>query len=284
MKHLIAPGLSLVLALFFVGCGLSDIRPDTMVESGYTEADVSKGREVLRTMMEAHGGLEAWRAHRTAQVELTDTWHSAVVSAAVSPWPENGQLVRQTLLLGSETSRLVFVGGDEDGNAWGIQNWITYTAQSDKNPTFEENSAITFWLPTVQYFIEAPFRLHEADVVVWAGEEKDAGKTYDKVFLSWGTDAPQDTIDQYMAWVDQETGRLAYLEYTVRDMTDFTVGMMRYQDYKTIQGIQVAHTMRVVDGLSGDDKLHRMDIQKIQFATGVSDDYLIPDPSQKGSK
>jgi hypothetical protein len=61
--------LSVVLA---TGCGLRDLRPDQARE-GVTQAQRERGEQLIARLAEAHGGLETFRAHRSAAYVIEDT-------------------------------------------------------------------------------------------------------------------------------------------------------------------------------------------------------------------
>ncbi len=263
---------------------LSDIRPPELTGGEVTAEREERGRELLSRLEDAHGGYAAWSRRQGATVELRDHWPDAVMRALAMPWAESGLLMRSTMLRGADASRLEFLEGEQLGTAWGIQNWMTYRAGAgDQKPAFEDDDAIRFWLPTFQYFFEAPFRLREADVVADAGPEAVAGVTYQRVFASWGRPEPQQRIDQYLAWIDPESGRLAYLEYTVRDMMPAIVGCMHYRDYHQVGDLWIAMTMAVVKGPGGPDALHRFELEDVRFED-VPRDFVVPRPDLARAK
>ncbi|MEO1270029.1 MAG: hypothetical protein AAFX99_18230 [Myxococcota bacterium] len=265
---------------------LSDLRPDELRRSGVTPEAEAKGRALLERMTEAHGGMATWRGHKTMEVELTDTWFKAVERLAVMPWPESGQSLKLTMLLGQDISRLEFSDGPLKGESWGVQHWAPYRVKAgETQPLFpQEDWEVTFWVPTVAYFMEAPFRLGEANVVAYVGERTIGGEVFEGVFLSWGSDAPQDKVDQYIAWIGRDSGRLTYLEYTVRDILPSITAVMHYRDYKEVQGIAVPMNMGTSEGVGMEDTGHRFDVASVAFGGAVAESFLVPDPSQRRSK
>ena len=277
--------LLLAVLVSSVGFGCTaDLRPDEIRDGGISAGRADRGRAIIDGLAEAHGGLERWRELGTARVVLRDTWPSWVTRTAAMPWFEDGQLLELTTRLGTDDGRIQFLEAPNEGLYWGIQDWATYVVEPGSKPTFGDDDTIKFWVPTVSYFFEAPFRLHEADVVAYAGEETVDGVVYDKVFLSWGKAAPQEDTDQYVAWVSRDTGRLGFLAYTVRDMMDNIEGFMRYTDYEEVEGIWVAKTMAVVDSTDTMDGLHRMDVESVELGVDLPNSYFYPDPDRAGSK
>jgi hypothetical protein len=251
---------------------------------GTSAVHAERGRKLVDQLPAAHGGLDTWRSHRTARVRLRDSWPGWMMRTAAMPWFENEQMLELTTLLGTDEARIEFAEPPNEGLMWGIQDWATYTVEPGGAPVFEQDDDVKFWVPTVSYFFEAPFRLHEADVVSYVGNETVDGVVYDKVFLSWGQAEPQENIDQYVAWIARDTGRLGFLAYTVRDMMQNIEGFMRYTDYEQVHGIWVAKTMAVVDDTESLDGLHRMDVESVEFGVDRPRTFFYPDPGRKGAK
>lgn len=275
------------------GCGLADLRQDTLLEEATHIAPPSrqKGSEILARMLETHGGKEAFDSLRTMCAEVEDTWPSWFMRKVVVPWRVDPQRFRLCMQPGRDNSQLTFLDGPDRGEVWGIQHWATYTLDTARaQPHFEGDEAIWFWLPTVQYFIEAAFRLHEAQYMGYAGEREYDGRIHDGVFLTWESVEPSRRMDQYVAWVERETGRLGLLEYTVRDMFRFVTGTAVYSRYEahqtpngktslTYPGLVTIHSGEVEDG----DVLHVMEIEHITF-DAVEEASLVPEPSRRTTK
>lgn len=268
-----------------IGCAPRDLRPEPLAETTTLPEDrVEKGRALLQQMLEAHGGLDAWRAHGNVRVTFQDRWPNALTRAAVMPWPESGATLQQEILIGTETSRITFMDGDWVGKVWGIQDWVTYHVEPGGEPVVEGDKDIWFWLPTTQYFFEAPFRLREGQYVAHAGTQTIHGKTYDLVYITWGSVEPSKTIDQYVAWIEQDTRRLGILQYTVRDFGKRIQGTAHYEGYKQIQGLTVPTRIRLGDLEDKENVLHMMEFSKIEYGVSLERDTFYPAPGAKASK
>lgn len=288
-KWWILPGIG--LAFLLTNC-LADIRPEKLKQPAAIDPVAEeKGRALLESMASAHGGREAWLSLGPVAVTLTDKWYQTIPKWFAMPWEENGERVRLEWLPASDDSRLTFLENDHRGSQWGIQNWATYEVPPPDNKIiFEQDSDIKFWLPTMEYFIEAPFRLGEADVVAHAGRRTLPGAgseatRYDVVFLSWKKSEPQKKIDQYQAWINTENNRLEYLYYTVRDMAPFITGCAWYRDFREVSnGVTLAQTITIVSEPGADDVLHEMKLEKMEFQTKKAPEYFRPDPSKGRTK
>jgi hypothetical protein len=278
-----------VVALLLVGCGAADLRPDAWASPSGEPAATSqeRGRALLEELAAAHGGVDAWRAGTYTQFVVRDHWPHFVTRAAASPWPEAGQRVRFTVLSGQDSIRAEFLDGPEKGTAWGIQQWVTYTVPGGQTaPRFAPDSDIWFWLPTVAYFFEAPFRLREGQNVAYLGSERLGERAYEKVFVTWGGWQIDGQIDQYVAWIDAETRQLAYLQYTVRDFGASMQGTVAYSGYTDAGGGLLAPgDVRTVDAPGARDvSLHQMVFTQVDYAADVPRAFVVPDPSRSASK
>lgn len=284
MRHSsIIPALLCLVAL--AGCGAVDLREDQMIQQGIAAPQAQRGRQILDEMAQAHGGLERFGRHGTAQVVLRDAWPNPALASLVSPWARGSQRLRQSMILGEETSQVELLDGPRAGWHLGIQRWATYRISPWDTCSFEDDPEARFWLPTLQYFMEAPWRLHEATVVSWVGERQVEGRSYDLVFLSWGSDAPQALVDQYVAWVDRDTRRLRWLQYTVRDFGPNIAGTMSYDVYERVQGLLWPKQMKTV-GEPGDraTNLHAIEIESVKLGSQVLRQRLLIDPSRSRRK
>lgn len=271
----------LTASLALTACGNKDLRPDDLTISSSAE---TKGRQLLAMMEGAHGSKAALMAHRTYSVELRDEWTPGIARAVAMPWEFSGQKIRLDTEATTDDSRITFLEGDMEGTVWGVQHWATYTQQPGEEPVFAQDDDVWFWGPTVQYFFEAPFRLSEGGVVSYAGQRELGGKNHDLVYITWGSAEPQDDIDQYVAWLDAETHRLAYLEYTVRDLGGFLSYIIHYEGYRDIQGVMVPTTMTTHSAPGRDAVGHKMTVDSVTFGVDLPDDVLRPRPELRLSK
>lgn len=272
-----------LLALALGAC-TTDIRPEVLQDEGITPEAAAEGRAWLDKMVAAHGGADAFRAHRDAEVVFTDTWPAWLTRTAAMPWDENGQTIRMAASTTGDDARLTFVGGDDDGHAWGLQSWMTYTVEPDGAVEFDEDDDLRFWVPTMAYFFAMPWRIGEADVVAYAGTQDIDGRPHAVVYATWGQAEPQDDIDQYVLYIDAETHLLSHAAYTVRELVLASHSAVRYTDVREVGGLKVPHTLIMVEEFGSDAVLHRMEIESVRFTGGALADTLKPDPSRAGSK
>ncbi len=237
--------LALLAGAAFTLWGYADLRTPAAEDASAESA--RQGREILERSAERHG-LGAWQSYTTLETVATDTWKVG------GWWPTPEQQFRTQALLGTFTSRVELLGGPSAGEIRGIQSWAAYRQEPGaQRATFLEDPAyeIIFYLPTLQYFTELPFRLLAADTVLDAGPASHRGRRYDRVLVTWGTPEPHAEHDQYLLWIDTETGLVEMVQYTVRDlaalnsgtmrvlMKSLAVGTIHFDDYRPVDGVMI---------------------------------------------
>lgn len=283
-----------IVVLAIVGAFLlldwADLRT-AETEAGDPAASEARGRELLRRAEEVHGAA-AIEGHRTMTIVAVDEWASDS-----NWWNQTRQRYRVERILGTFTSRLERLDGEHAGEVWGIQNWRPYKAAPNApSEWLESDDAIEFYLPTLQYFDELAFRLADAEIVRWAGSAEEAGRRYERVFVTWGDVAPHSEHDQYDVWLDADSGRIEKVAYTVRDAVPispfwqrplikaFGVGTMHFEDYRTVGGVLFPFRQTVTLGGAGraqkpldENFMHRIVVEEVAFDR-VEERDLLPDP------
>lgn len=258
-------------------CATVDLRPDE-APIDEKENPEAVGRAWLAKAAEAQGGFDALKAAKTARFVFTDEWPGWLTRTLIRPW--EGERMQLDARLGTDDGRVTFLDEDE-GSAWGIHRWVTYRVDEDGRMTIDDvddrDDGIAFWIPTTLYFATAAFRLGEASIAHFIGTRTIAGREHAGVFLSWNDAAPQDDIDQYIAWIDVETNILGWLEYTVRDYGGWVRGTMRFSDYRDVASLKVPYRLTIVEELGETEVgLHEYRIESAEVGLEWPDDYLYP--------
>lgn len=263
-------------------CSTADLRPDALARAGRPDdATVQRGRALLDAAAQAHH-LDAWRGKPFTRLVLRDHWPHWLTRTAAMPWDESGDRMQLTIQTGTDTSRLDFLSGEWKGTAWGIQQWVTYTVGRKTRPQLKRHEDAWFWLPTIEYFFELPWRIREATEVTYLGPRQRGGKTYDRVFATWGGYQLSETIDQYVIWIARDTGRVELAEFTARDVYGWVTGVVVYEGYHEVDGVIVPKTITIYEGLDA-DVLHRMALESVTFPKTVEWPLVI-DPARRAAK
>ena len=214
-----------------------------------------------------HGGIENWNAQENVEWVIEDEWIG--IGKFLKPWKSNPQKFRQRLYPASDISRVKFLDGKIEGDEWGIQHWKTYTVQNGELK-FETDKNIKFILPTVSYFFELPFRIHEAEYLAYAGEQKIDGEIYQMVLASWQSLEPNKDMDQYLLYINKKSHRLEKAEFTVRDMAKFVIGAVDYKDYKMENGFLIPSSLMIYrSSLEKKKELHKMSLERVLFNQNI---------------
>lgn len=288
-KRVIYPAMLTMLlsALFWLtGCSISDLRDEQLKSQGISEHATQQGRQLLHDAAQKHG-LNAWRAFTTSEAVFTDTW-AGLMGKVMTHWPEAAQQAKMQAIVNTFTSRVELLDGEKKGEIWGIQAWAEYKQENAQAAAqFAPDDHIRFYLPTLQYFIELPFRALTAEYAAYMGEREYRGNTYDLVFITWGAPEPHMAADQYVIWINRSTGLIDLVHYTVRDAFRFVTGTMHYQDYREIQGVQVPFKQTVTMGGPGDAEfpldenyMHQIILQQFSF-DAVPRAAPLPDPQRE---
>ena len=205
------------------------------------------GRTVLRAI-EAGGGLEAWYAAPTSSY----AWEYANVGS---------NLQFKSHLVADNRSRRIYHRLESLGDygdpqpvdarfAWdGEEAWMWPPEIDRVNPRF--------WASTGFYFSSIPFVLADPGITYEAMPPAQLDeRTYDMVRVGYETGVG-DASDTYTLYVDQETGRLRAIRYTVTYGGRPARGesLFYYDDYVTVDGLSVpTHFMgyQFVDGAKGE--------------------------------
>ncbi len=257
---------------FALSACLADIRPDTVSTEPDHDAEQS-GRVLLASAAAAHGGLDTWRSKHSAEMVFTDVWQGP--AKMFSPWPDAEVRARILQHPGTFDSQAEFLQGSKTDWTWGITDGQTYTLDPQGARVDVDDGDIRFMLPTVQYFVDLPFRIVEAELVRSVGTQQVAGSEYTVVYATWGTIDKNREFDQYLVFIDPDTERIAKVEYTVREMAGFITGTAHLDDQRHIDGLWVAHRMTVTT--SPDDALdthsHVMEIEALRYDSLVEDSW-----------
>ena len=274
----------MLAAFVFAGCATADLRPDEF-DAAESAADRDRGRALLNQMAAAHGGEREFKKSGVYRARVHDDWSpTSFPFTLLKPFPGKVQKYDMYQRAGTEDTRLVFLNGKLAGQEWGVQQWETYTVKDGGEPRFKDNATIRFTGPAIGYFVQAPFRLPEATYVQSLGRLEHAGRSYERVFATWETPEPHKQIDQFVAWIDAETSRLRFLEWTARQQAKFVSGWMSFEDYKQVDGFWFAHKMTTVTEPGGKPNFHVVHLAELELGTQTSPEFLIPEPSRSRGK
>ena len=251
------------MILLLTGC-LADLKPPELVEGPQPEREAN-GRALLAAAADAHGGLATWKAKQSTELIFADHWIG--IGTWFNPWPDASMRGSIRQRPGTFDSRVTFLGGEQDGVTWGIDDGVGFVVSAAGERSASDDSDLLFMLPTTQYFVDLPFRIQEAALVRAAEPQTLDGTPYDVVYATWGSIEKNAEFDQYLLYLDPQTHRIAKAYYTVRAISGFVTGTAHFTDLREVDGLWIPHTMVVTQSPTDapDAALHTMTIERLRY-------------------
>jgi len=270
--------LPLAVAVAALGGCLADLRPEPLAERA-SPRDPERARAILERAAAAQvgSGRPAWRELPGVRAELTDAFHG-LVGAVACPWPEDPQELRVRFRPAADDAVIAFRDADGGERRWGVHDWNAWVEEPGEPPRYADDEDVLFWVPTLVYFLELPFRLPEATVVDYGGEAEVDGAPCDVVYATWSSYGPVDAVDQYVAYCRREDGLLVRADFTVRDVADFVTAAVRYADFREAGGYLLPHEITIGD--PPEDPLHVYTVERWEPGVPLADEELGPEPGR----
>lgn len=263
--------------ILMVGCR-SDIRTKMVKNETHSTDPVAKGKALLESAWKAQG-FDKLHNHKVYSYQGYDVWQGFLGTVG-KLWPEKKMTLDFKYEVGSFNGQVRYASGKKKGQIKGLQNWNYYEIEGDT--TFmKPNSKIQFGLSAFQYFNEMIDRLKHAPIIRYAGEDEMRGQKYDLVFCTWNSLKPDKDVDQYIAWINKETGLLDFTQYTIRENflkmpgAKIFYGGVEYTNLKSVDGILIPHTQTVYAfNLKDNNKrfIHKLTVSDFKF-----DDFPVND-------
>lgn len=237
--------IAAIAIIFLQGC-MADLRTSLVKKEGLTDQHVAKGKELLEKAWKKQG-FDKLDGRQVYSYNGQDTWQGAMGRMG-KIWPELKADLHFKYKIGTFDGQANFENGARKGDFVGLQNWNYYEGSTEGDIEFQpQDKRITFGLAAFQYFGEMIGRLKEAPIISYAGKGTMKGKSYDLVFCTWNTPKPHQNADQYIAWINEETGLMEYTQYTIRENYlkmpggRMFFGGVEFGDFRNIDGVLIPH-------------------------------------------
>lgn len=290
MNKYIKQRTSLLLTLTLIlttSCKIADISKDATLE---IEASQKIASQKLSEVISAQG-FNIMASKNTFEFTATDNW-PGLMGQMVKIWPDQKSTLKFKHNFNTFDGNALFLDGQKEGDLIGIQSWNYYEKSkgSEKIQSFlidenKDKKPLAFAMVIYHYFLELPYRLNQAPIKRYYGQQTKNGQTYDLVFASWLSEAPSSDYDQYIVWINTKTKLVDYCIYTLRDNTNLITrkkyGSIAYEDYRNIDGFMVPFNMPVMldDGVIKNETttnyFHQFTIHDFAFS-GFDEEELYP--------
>lgn len=245
MKKLALASVLLIAALAAAGglvlgtdLFLADIRPAGLGPEG-------SGAASLDAIHQAHGGAERWKAVPRVSMVIEGTWHGRLVHWRLAPFLGDAPRLRLTFSPATHGDA-VLAPVDGADPIFEVRGGVAFerTAAGERPGP----AALPSFVDALRHLIELPFAMQTADVVRAVPDATWQERTHRRVFASWGTDAPQSDVDQYVLWQDQASGHLVRFDATGRFMAPFAVACAEFAGQFEVDGFVLPRTVVVNRG------------------------------------
>lgn len=287
------PTILLFATILIQSCGIYDLRTKAIKRGGVTLENTNKGKEILHRAWEKQG-YDKLSNHEVYSYHGSDVW-KGLLGKMGQIWPDMKSEMDFKYQVGTFDGQVTFLDGKQSGDMAGLQNWNYYEISKQdtlfKEKDSKKNRRKVFGVAAFQYFTEMIDRIKNAPIINYAGEGEIRGKKYDLVFCTWDTPEPHMEHDQYVVWINKETGLMDFAQYTIRESYlkppgyKMIGGGVEYTDFKEIDGVMIPHEQLVYAiKLRKKQKrnLHRLIISDFEFDGFDVEDLIISKNIEKG--
>ncbi|MEM9547185.1 MAG: hypothetical protein AAGA77_14485 [Bacteroidota bacterium] len=235
INKIIYPVLILTL---LSSCKVKDLRTEFAKETTL-ELSEKRGRDLLeRTYLKM--GYNHMENVTTYEAKSYFDWKWPWSWMPMNALPGNkGNTIKFKFVTKTFDGSVEYLEGRKTGNIYGLQSWQSYEIKKDKPLKKVKGKRRKWGLATYHYITELPIRIRDAEIVKYAGEKEFEGQHYDLVFATWGEEKPHDEHDQYLIYINKESGMIDLVELTVNDfflpmpnnMKDATVRIERSETF-----------------------------------------------------
>lgn len=262
MKHMKMIKL-MMIALLVGGCSTADLRSASLKESGYTDADMERGRRILQLATWRQDKALNWDRYDEWQVVAYDIWEDGLIRR-LTPLTEWNQRLSFDFRIREDYARMEFLNGRNAGEVVGIDQGQPYKLVDDQKVKVE-SSKIRLYLDPVRDYFVWPQALVNSDYIVYDEEMEIDGEFFHKIFVTNESWAPTEKNDQFIVWITKDNLRIKYIEFTLRDMVKSYRGVVEYDDYREVQNMKLPHLISLKSDVREDDYSHKFVVEEMQF-------------------
>lgn len=271
------------LLLLGTACSTADVRPKGLPEIA-SESNRAEGRAWLDRAFAAQGESRL-QGKRALRIVLRDKWNDEASRVVASPWDEDAQQVQVDVELDTENVKLTFLEGENTGEVWGLQQWVTYrklaSGEEEWDSVENPDETLWFWLPRFAFFALPVRDLREAPHVQFAGVQNRGFRDHAVVYAAW-SEEPTDEAEQYVIWIDHETERIRFIDHTLRTVGSSLTTTLAFADYEPVEGFSLPRTISELG--SNGRAIHRISVEYASFLDNLPSDYFVPKPDRRAER
>lgn len=196
------------------------------------------------------------------KVNASDIWESSFIRW-MTPLSENAQKFRASLSLYHQDIDYTFLNGQKKGQTIGFDGQSYEYIGTQKN--YKDSTAISLYLESLQSYFEWNQTLLRKSTLTILGMKEIKKIPYWVVYATEGPTKELDKYDQYLIYINIRSGRIDYIEFTMRKLMKAYKGVIHYQNYKVVQGILMPFWIGVADSITQPEFDHYFVVESIEF-------------------
>ena len=225
---------------------LSDIRPDTF-QNNYTFSN--NGQAYLEKSQLAHG-MEHWLTQDSIRYEIKHTLHSGMAQFMLAPDSHNPLKYDYLSFPQDRQSSFYRSNSPESSYLIGCDDQGVFKESEEKREYGQ--SSLDFFYYAIKHLIEFAFEMNSASIIEYMEEQKVDGKTYELLFATWESMEPIMDYDQYIIWINKQTGLIERFDATGRGIAPFAIAKVTFEYGENNGKIIIPKVVKVISATFGE--------------------------------
>lgn len=251
--------------LFCLSCTTADLRSGYQIAPADSEEHAS-AMALYAEALELHG-LKQWNQKSGQNIRMINTWHSTTVRL-FTPVEDSTAYMQVRMNAKKETNDVRIL--DETGTTtlkhFGVEKDRSYEV-TDGNKQYSQSSSVFLYARPMQNYIQWLFTLSGMPVQRSAGQATIDGQQYTVIYMADSAEVrPLESVNQYLVYIANDSKRITYIQYTVREMLSSYTGSLKYSDFRTVDdSILLPYQIDVGAGLPQETRYHDFTIRSVTF-------------------
>lgn len=245
------------------GCSLADLRTAQILDTGPQPEAVREGRRLLELAVWRQDKSGRWDEFEHWTVTTRDIWESGFIRR-LTPLTNNDQSILFDFAMDQSLAEMTFLDGKRADQTLGVDQKGEFV-RVDGTKEYRRVKKLANYLEPVRDYYFWPQTLVNSQTVLYAGEDIVGDVAYHKIFVTDGPVAPAAETDQYIVWLNKNSLRIEYIEFTLRSLLKSYRGVVAYSDYRDVEGLQLPHRLTLLDKVGSEDYSHEFQIQTMSF-------------------
>lgn len=246
------------------GCSLADIRPAVLTNTGYNESLRKKGEEILDNPNYKELKPGEWKKYKSVQFTIKDVWKSKFVRF-FTPIKEDEPRLRVFIDFEKDAMEIEFLSGQSKGLIYGLVKKDTYQVAADTGKVFIADDEVRVYLESLRLYLTLPWRLKEYPILMYSGKISVNGADYETLYLTSVQPEANPYTDQYVAYLEKQSGALEWIQFTYRELFGFYKGVLKFGFYEPWLDKQYPRRITILDSFSDSNFVHEIRIEKIEI-------------------